>query len=71
MNTTVTGLTRVNDVFAAEGVGSSITAFNLAIRDNLIEGMSPFTGVRVTGGATGSVKRSTFTGNTAVSVSHT
>ena len=59
----------MNDVFNAVGTGSSITMFNTAIRDNLIEGNSPFTAVRVSDSATGTVTRSSFTGNTAVSVS--
>ena len=69
VNTTVTGLTAVNDVFNAQGAGSTITMFNTNIQNNLIEGASPFTGVRVLNGATATVTRSSFIGNTGVSVS--
>jgi len=68
VNTTVTGLTAVNDVFSAQGAGSRIDMFNVAINNNRITGASPFTGVRVLGGASATVRRSEFIGNTGVSV---
>lgn len=39
------------------------------IVDNKLEGNSPFTGARAVNGATATVKRCNFMGNTAVSVS--
>jgi hypothetical protein len=69
VNTTVTALKRVNDAFIVSGAGSSINMINTDIRGNLLVGNSPFTGVRLTDTATGVVKRSSFTGNTGVSVS--
>jgi hypothetical protein len=68
-NTTVTGVKSCNDVFITSGVGSSLNMINVDIRNNIFVGSSPFTGVRMLDGATGVVKRSSFTGNTGVSVS--
>ena len=68
VNMTVTGLTAVNDVFNAQGEGSMLSMFNVNIQNNLIQGASPFTGVRILNGATGIVRRSSLIGNTGVSV---
>ena len=68
VNTTVSGLTGVNDVFQSRDPGTTLTIINTNIRDNILEGASAFTGVRLLNGATGTVTRSTLTGNTGLSV---
>lgn len=69
VNTTVSGLTGVNDVFSARNEGTTLMMINTNIRDNKLQAASAFTGVRILDSAMAEVKRSTFTGNTAVSVS--
>ncbi|CAB9518563.1 expressed unknown protein [Seminavis robusta] len=67
VNTTVTGLIGANDIFATQGEGSTINMINTYMVENKLEGASAFTGVRLLMGATGTVTRSTFAGNTGVS----
>lgn len=67
VNTTVSGLTGVNDVFSARNEGTTLMMINTNIRDNKLQAASAFTGVRILDSAMAEVKRSTFTGNTAVS----
>lgn len=67
VNTTVSGLTGVNDVFSARNEGTTLMMINTNIRDNKLQAASAFTGVRILDSAMAEIKRSTFTGNTAVS----
>jgi hypothetical protein len=69
VNSTFTGLTSFNDVIQVTGAGTTLSMFNTNIKDIKIEGVTAFTGVRIEEGASGTVTRSAFTGNTGVSVS--